>query len=158
MIFSLSNLLAICLSLALCAHAGRPRANAPPRPSVPVVTADDAPITNAGVTLPPLNTTYYFDQLIDHTNPSLGTFKQRYWHTYEYYEPGGPVIVVNGGETNGDGKLNCFPGAMIIYLIRLTRIDSLPYELDNQWTDCRAAEWNSGCGRASLLRLVQSLR
>lgn len=31
---------------------------------------------------------YYFDQLIDHRDPSKGTFKQRYWHNYEFYEPG----------------------------------------------------------------------
>ena len=41
-----------------------------------------------GTELPPLNATYYFDQLIDHNNPSLGTFKQRYWHTWEFYGPG----------------------------------------------------------------------
>ena len=33
-------------------------------------------------------TTYYFDQLIDHNNPSLGTFKQRYYHTAQFYEKG----------------------------------------------------------------------
>ena len=41
-----------------------------------------------GTELPPYSTVYYFDQLIDHTDPSLGTFKQRYWHTYEFYELG----------------------------------------------------------------------
>lgn len=30
----------------------------------------------------------YFDQLIDHSNPSLGTFKQRYWWNTDHY--GGP--------------------------------------------------------------------
>ena len=41
--------------------------------------------------------TYYFDQLIDHTDPSKGTFKQRYWHNYEYYEPGesSPVGLID---------------------------------------------------------------
>lgn len=38
--------------------------------------------------LPPLNTTYYFDQLIDHEDPNQGTFKQRYWLGYQNYEPG----------------------------------------------------------------------
>ena len=41
-----------------------------------------------GAVLPALDTTYYFDQLIDHNNASLGTFKQRYWFSYSYYEPG----------------------------------------------------------------------
>ncbi|THH02814.1 hypothetical protein EW145_g6691 [Phellinidium pouzarii] len=53
-----------------------------------------------GTELPPYNTTYLFDQLIDHNNPSLGTFQQRYWHTYEFYEPGGPIILMTPGEAN----------------------------------------------------------
>ncbi|KAL1734330.1 peptidase S28 [Schizophyllum commune] len=56
-----------------------------------------------GTELPPYNTTYYFDQLIDHNDPSKGTFKQRYWHTYEHYEEGGPVIIMTPGEGNADG-------------------------------------------------------
>ncbi|TFY82708.1 hypothetical protein EWM64_g1304 [Hericium alpestre] len=56
-----------------------------------------------GATLPPLNTTYYFDQLIDHDNLKLGTFKQRYWHTWEYYEPGGAIVLFTPGEINADG-------------------------------------------------------
>ncbi|KAH9839143.1 peptidase S28 [Rhodofomes roseus] len=64
----------------------------------------DAPLVDRnGTELPPLNTTYYFDQLIDHTNPSLGTFKQRYWHTWDYYESGGPIILLTPGEGNADG-------------------------------------------------------
>ncbi|KAI1784395.1 serine carboxypeptidase S28-domain-containing protein [Ganoderma leucocontextum] len=43
-------------------------------------------------------------QLIDHTNPSLGTFKQRYYHTYEFYEPGGPIILLTPGEVDASGK------------------------------------------------------
>ena len=79
------------------AHArtpdGRLHANVPPRPSVPKVsmpTAEESgPVTSRnGTVLPPYNTTYYFDQLVDHNNPSKGTFKQRYWHTYEFYETG----------------------------------------------------------------------
>lgn len=33
-----------------------------------------------------------FDQPIDHSNPSLGTFKQRYWYNTTYWKgPGSPV-------------------------------------------------------------------
>ena len=45
-------------------------------------------VDKSGAELPPLDTTYYFDQLIDHNNPSLGTFEQRYWHTWQFYESG----------------------------------------------------------------------
>ena len=57
----------------------------------------------------------------DHNNPELGTFQQRYWHTYEFYEEGesmaanvfssrahrnalgGPIILSTPGEGNADG-------------------------------------------------------
>jgi hypothetical protein len=97
------SVLAVALSLALAAHAqlpdGRLHANVPPRPSTPKITADDSPVTDiSGSILPPLNTTYYFNQLIDHTNPSLGTFKQRYWHTWEWYEEGKPSPPVKNSD------------------------------------------------------------
>lgn len=40
-----------------------------------------------------------FQQLIDHDNPSLGTFSQRYWWNDDYYGgPGSPVMLFNPGE------------------------------------------------------------
>ncbi|TCD70022.1 hypothetical protein EIP91_005274, partial [Steccherinum ochraceum] len=72
-----------------------------PRPSIPIVPLPDGPSVDVtGLSLPSVNTTYYFDQLIDHTNPSLGTFKQRYWHTWEFYKPGGPIVLMTPGEAN----------------------------------------------------------
>ncbi|KIK97898.1 hypothetical protein PAXRUDRAFT_824481 [Paxillus rubicundulus Ve08.2h10] len=49
----------------------------------------------------------FFTQPIDHTEPSQGTFKQRYWVNTRHYVPGsgGPVIILDGGETNGEGRL-----------------------------------------------------
>ncbi|KAH8118755.1 peptidase S28 [Phellopilus nigrolimitatus] len=81
---------------------GRAHGNIAPAPTIPIIdTEADVPVTSRnGTELPPYNTTYYFDQLIDHNNPSLGTFKQRYWHTYEFYEPGGPIILFTPGEAN----------------------------------------------------------
>lgn len=70
---------------------GRPHANVMRPPAIPRVHLPDAglPVTRAdGSILLPYQTIYYFDQLIDHDNPSLGTFKQRYWHSWEYYEHG----------------------------------------------------------------------
>ncbi|ESK95132.1 hypothetical protein Moror_13864 [Moniliophthora roreri MCA 2997] len=83
---------------------GRLHANLPRPPALPIIPfANEGPVTGRdGSELPPYNTTYYFDQLIDHNNPSLGTFKQRYWHTYEFYEPGGPIILMTPGEANAE--------------------------------------------------------
>lgn len=45
-----------------------------------------------------------FDQLIDHSNPSLGTFEQRYWYGSQYWNgSGSPIIMVNPGEQAADG-------------------------------------------------------
>jgi len=34
-----------------------------------------------------------FDQYIDHDNPALGTFQQRYWYSTEFWDgPGSPVM------------------------------------------------------------------
>ncbi|KAK7032840.1 serine carboxypeptidase S28-domain-containing protein [Favolaschia claudopus] len=38
---------------------------------------------------------YFFDQLLDHSNPSLGTFRQRFWFYDGYYQEGGPVVLFN---------------------------------------------------------------
>jgi hypothetical protein len=39
---------------------------------------------------------------IDHSNPKVGTFKNRWWFNDEFYHPGGPVIMYDVGEGNGD--------------------------------------------------------
>lgn len=42
---------------------------------------------------------FTFDQLIDHDNPSLGSFKQRYWTNAEFYAgPGAPIVLSGPGE------------------------------------------------------------
>ncbi|KAI0058076.1 peptidase S28 [Artomyces pyxidatus] len=78
----------------------------PPRPSPPRVPHSSklsAPrvhhLTGEVVNL---TTLYTFDQLIDHTNPSLGTFKQRYWMDWEFYKPGGPIVLNTPGEENAE--------------------------------------------------------
>ncbi|TFY55378.1 hypothetical protein EVG20_g9336 [Dentipellis fragilis] len=59
--------------------------------------------SKTGATLPPLGTVYTFDQLIDHDTPRLGTFKQRYWVDWEFYESGGPIVLFTPGEENAEG-------------------------------------------------------
>lgn len=99
---------AALLLLASLANArlpdGRPHANMAPPPTAPSLVAPEGPVTSRnGTVLPPYDTTYYFNQLIDHNDPSLGTFVQRYWHTWEFYESGGPIILFTPGEINADG-------------------------------------------------------
>ncbi|KAI6044406.1 peptidase S28 [Pisolithus marmoratus] len=66
--------------LAACAHAAIP--------VLPPVSAPEGQRTTPnGTVVPSLDTVYIFNQLIDHTNPGLGTFKQRYWMDWEYYKP-----------------------------------------------------------------------
>ncbi|KAF9556834.1 hypothetical protein CPC08DRAFT_74264 [Agrocybe pediades] len=99
---SLSSLAAVSARLP----DGRPNGNVMRPATVPMVPVPDpgTPVTSRnGTVLPPYTTTYYFDQLIDHNNPSLGTFKQRYWHTWEFYEQGGPIILMTPGEGNAQG-------------------------------------------------------
>lgn len=37
-----------------------------------------------------------------HFDPSLdGTFCQRWWYDATYYKEGGPVFILDGGETSG---------------------------------------------------------
>jgi len=44
-----------------------------------------------------------FQQLIDHANPSLGTFPQRFWWSNEFYAgPGSPVVFFTPGEAAAD--------------------------------------------------------
>ena len=59
------------------------------RPRIPNISVPERSVTDPnGIALPPLTTVYYFDQLIDHNNPSHGTFQQRYWMDWEFYRSG----------------------------------------------------------------------
>lgn len=100
----------LCLSLAVCLFVASSsvvarHANHLPVPAMPMLTVPwDGPVISAnGSTLPPLNTTYYFDQLIDHNDTSKGTFSQRYWFTSQDYEDGGPILLMTPGESDADG-------------------------------------------------------
>ncbi|KAF9266345.1 hypothetical protein L218DRAFT_922990 [Marasmius fiardii PR-910] len=101
---------------------GRPHANVPPLSTIPKLehdafSNDNMVFSRNGTQLSPYVTVYYFDQLIDHNNPSLGTFKQRFWHTYEFYEPGGPIVLMNLGEVNAEGYTGYLTNSTINGLI-----------------------------------------
>ncbi|RDX43248.1 peptidase S28 [Lentinus brumalis] len=107
LLLSAISLLAI-LSVARALPPPRPGTPAfvRPRPSIPHLEApsEELPVVSRnGTQLPAYTKTYYFNQLIDHNNPSLGTFRQQYWHTYEFYEPGGPIILSTPGEVDASG-------------------------------------------------------
>ncbi|KAI8369234.1 serine carboxypeptidase S28-domain-containing protein [Radiomyces spectabilis] len=61
--------------------------------------------TLAGTTqLDPRYGPFYFNQPIDHFTANSRTFKQRFWANTDWYEPGGPVILYNAGETAADER------------------------------------------------------
>ena len=71
------------------ADAAIPNAMLRGRPAIPKISVSNHSVMSPnGIALPPLTTVYYFDQLTDHNNPSLGTFQQRYWMDREFYETG----------------------------------------------------------------------
>lgn len=85
------------LSVASATNKHRPKTKGhnkplllPPIPvaHVEALTQNTPVVSRNGTQLPPYSQEFYFHQLIDHNNPDAGTFQQRYWHTYEFYEPG----------------------------------------------------------------------
>ncbi|KAI0029923.1 serine carboxypeptidase S28-domain-containing protein [Vararia minispora EC-137] len=101
----LSALVPLLIPVTLLVAAfpnGRLNANRPPRPLPPAIQAPETNGPLLASSLPPLGTVYLFDQLIDHKDPSLGTFQQRYWMNWEFYKEGGPIIVFTPGESNAE--------------------------------------------------------
>jgi hypothetical protein len=111
------------LILSGLARAAIPNAMLRGMQSLPKLSVPERSIISPnGTALPSITTVYYFNQLIDHNNPGLGTFQQRYWMNWEFYEPGmsrgsrcapsdidvciqgGPIILMTPGEVNADGS------------------------------------------------------
>ncbi|KAI1260466.1 peptidase S28 [Xylariaceae sp. FL1019] len=70
---------------------------------------------------------YNLSTPIDHFhNDSLyephsdGTFNLRYWFDAQYYKPGGPVIVLSGGETDGADRLPFLQKGIVYQLAKAT--------------------------------------
>jgi Serine carboxypeptidase S28 len=51
---------------------------------------------------------------------STDTFQLRYWYDATYYKPGGPVIVLESGETSGVGRLPYLQKGILHQLIEAT--------------------------------------
>ncbi|KAL4942102.1 hypothetical protein BDV06DRAFT_222518 [Aspergillus oleicola] len=46
----------------------------------------------------------YVSLPIDHDDPTVGTYQNRFWANDEYYKPGGPVILYDVGEVNAESS------------------------------------------------------
>ncbi|KAG2370312.1 serine carboxypeptidase S28-domain-containing protein [Suillus spraguei] len=64
----------------------------------------------------------WFTQPIDHLADSSDTFEQRYWINTRHYTPGsgGPVIVLDGGETSGEDRIPFLDTGIVEILARAT--------------------------------------
>jgi hypothetical protein len=64
----------------------------------------------------------WFTQPIDHFSNSSDTFEQRYWINTRHYTPGsgGPVIVLDGGETSGEDRVPFLDTGIVEILARAT--------------------------------------
>jgi hypothetical protein len=65
-----------------------------------------------------------FTQPLDHFyNSTDTTFPQRFWVNSRHYEPrpGAPVIIIDGGETNGEDRLPFLDTGIADILARATR-------------------------------------
>lgn len=76
----------------------------PPIPLPPPLVDPDfeanAQITKRDATAVPTTGTGVFQQLIDHNDPSKGTFNQSYWWSSEFWSgPGAPVVFFTPGES-----------------------------------------------------------
>ncbi|KAH7916580.1 peptidase S28 [Hygrophoropsis aurantiaca] len=100
----LSKSTVVGLIYAYLANAATPSMVKQAQLRIPNIEAPNRPLISPnGTSLPPITTVYEFDQIIDHENTKLGTFKQRYWMNWEFYEKSGPIVLMTPGEASGDG-------------------------------------------------------
>lgn len=96
---SILSTIALGVSWASFVVASRPNV-----PRAPAITAE-AQIQQYA--------TGWFDQLLDHDKPALGTFKQRYFWSTEYWKgPGSPVdsslsLDLSISDANSDARSSC---------------------------------------------------
>jgi hypothetical protein len=74
----------------------------------PVEEADEFPFSIAATSNSTVNVTgsSFFTQLLDHNDPSKGTFQQKFWWNSQWWEgPGSPVCYVEQRRRNTTNKL-----------------------------------------------------
>ena len=72
---------------------------------------------------PPLNETYpeqWFEQPLDHFKHTGHTFQQRFWFSDKHYKPGGPIFILDGGETSGEERLQFLDTGIVNILANAT--------------------------------------
>lgn len=62
----------------------------------------------------------WFEQPVDHFSKNSKTFSQRYWVSKRHYKKGGPVIVLDGGETSGENRLLFLDTGIVDILAKAT--------------------------------------
>src|ERR1700742_4628812 len=73
---------------------------------------------------PPLNETYpeqWFEQPLDHFTDSGHSFQQRFWFSDKHYVPGGPIFILDGGETSGEDRLPFLDTGIVNILANATK-------------------------------------
>ncbi len=63
---------------------------------------------------------FNFTQPLDHFTNTGFTFNQRYWVNNRHYKPGGPVVVLDGGETSGEDRLSFLDTGIVDILTNAT--------------------------------------
>lgn len=64
---------------------------------------------------------YNFTQPLDHFTDTGFTWNQRYWVSTRYYEPGGPVFVLDSGEDDGTDRLPYMDTGILDILTNATK-------------------------------------
>ncbi|KAI5369875.1 Putative peptidase S28, alpha/Beta hydrolase [Septoria linicola] len=62
----------------------------------------------------------HFQDIKKYEPHSNDSFSLRYWFDASYYEPGGPVIILQGGETDGSGRLPFLQKGILHQLAKAT--------------------------------------
>jgi hypothetical protein len=74
-------------------------------PSIPQVAVADPRSSQQPLVAKDRYEAHCFPQKISHFDPSInGTFCQRYWLDASSYEAGGPIYLLDGGETSGKNR------------------------------------------------------
>ncbi|KAJ7106499.1 peptidase S28 [Mycena crocata] len=101
----------VWIACALVSVAARPPVSLS-LPKQPPFSFEDS--RSAGLKAAATPVAHFFDQILDHSNPSLGTFPQRFWFFDGYYKEGGPIVLFNAGEEDASGYTGYLQNGTIV--------------------------------------------